>query len=118
MPASAGAIADFQVRGMHQRGAVVPARAAAAASPHCLATASRPRGRSQTIAGADAGHVIDQRGAQRGHQQIDRPVRPALFQDPHHGVAADEVADPHIGNDQDRPGVVRVLDLRPDIVNL
>ena len=68
--------------------------------------------------GADAGHIIDQRGAQGGDQQIDRPVRPALLQDPHHGVAADEVADPHIGDDQDRPGIGRILHLDPHVLNL
>ena len=67
---------------------------------------------------ADAGHVIDQRCAQGGHQQIDRPVRPALLQHPHDRVAADEIADPHIGNDQDRPGVGGILHLDPSLVNL
>ena len=61
--------------------------------------------------GADARHVIDQRRAQGGHQQVDRAVRPALLQDPHHRMAADEIADPHIGNDQDRPRVGGILHL-------
>ena len=60
-------------------------------------------------AGAHARHVIDQWGAERRRQQIDRPVRPALVQDADDGMAADEVADPHIGDDQDRTGAVRIL---------
>ena len=55
-------------------------------------------------------HVIDQRRAEGRHQQVDRPVRPALLQHPDHAMAADEVANPHIGNDQDRAGVRRVFD--------
>ncbi len=63
--------------------------------------------------GADARHVIDQRRAEGGHQQIDGAVRPALLEDTHNGMAADEVADPHIGHDQDRPRIGGILHLDP-----
>ena len=51
--------------------------------------------------------------SQRGHQQIDRPVRPALLEDTHDRMAAHEIADPHIGHDQDRPRVGGILHLDP-----
>ena len=94
--------------GQHQRGAV-------AAGPQLLRQPPLPGHRKPAARqvpddpGAHAGHIIDQRGAQRGDEQVDRPVRPALLQHPHHGMAADKIADPHIGHDQDRTGVVRIL---------
>ena len=56
--------------------------------------------------GADARHVIDERCTERGGQEIHWPIRPALLQHPHDGMTADEIPDPHIGNDQDRAGLV------------
>ena len=108
IPASAGAIADFQVRGRISAVRVIACPQLRRQAP--LLGHRQPAARQvPDDAGADAGHIIDQRGAQGGGQEIDGPVRPALLQHAHHGVAADEIADPHIGNDQDRPGVVRVL---------
>jgi hypothetical protein len=57
----------------------------------------------------DTGHIVHQRRAERGDQEVDRAIRPALFQDPHHGMAADEIPNPHIGNDQDGPGIRGIL---------
>ena len=41
-------------------------------------------------------------------KNIDRPLRKALAQHPHHRMAADEVADPHVRHDQDRTRILRV----------
>ena len=96
-------------------------RAALAGEPLIVQSAGRrdftdardvARGISRAIddACAHAGHIIHQRGTQGGCQEVDGPVRPALPQDADYGVAAHEVADPHIGHDQDRTGLVRILD--------
>ena len=51
---------------------------------------------------ADAGHVVGDRGAQRAGDHVDRPVRGLRAQQPHHRMAADEIADPDERNDQNR----------------
>ena len=50
----------------------------------------------------NSGHVVDQRCHHRAGQQVDRPVGKTVAQEPNDRVAANEVADPGIGDDQDR----------------
>ena len=98
----------FPGAGQDQRGAVVPRPQLGRQPP--LPGHRQPAARQvPDDAGAHARHVIDQRGAQGGGQEVDGPVRPALLQHPHDRVAAHEIADPHIGNDQDRAGVRPIL---------
>ena len=98
--------------GQDQRGSIAPGpqfRRERPLTGHCKPAAWQVRNDPR----ADARHVIDQGRAERGDQQVDRPVRPARLEHAHHRMAADEVADPHIGNDQDRPGVGGILDRSP-----
>ena len=94
----------FPGAGQDERGAVVPG-AELGGQPPLLGHRQPAARQVPDDAGAHARHIIDQRRAQGGGQQVDRPVGPALLQHPHHAMAAHEVADPHIGNDQDRTGV-------------
>ena len=49
-----------------------------------------------------AGHVIGQRRAQGGGQHVDRAIGKSLPRSSlHHRMAAHEIADPHIGDDED-----------------
>ena len=51
---------------------------------------------------ADAGHVVEE-GRHHGRgQHVDRAAREPLIEEADHAVAAHEIADPHIGHDQDR----------------
>jgi hypothetical protein len=45
-------------------------------------------------------HVVEERRHHRGCQHVDRPGREALMQQLHDRVAANEIADPHVGHDQ------------------
>ena len=60
---------------------------------------------------AHAGHVVEERRDHGGGQHVDRPVREALLEEPHHRVAAHEIADPHVGHDQDRSLAARSIDV-------
>lgn len=92
----------------HQRGGVVPA--AKLGREGLLLGQRQPAARQvEHDPGANIGHIIDQRGAKPGCQKVDRPVRPALAEHPDHGVAAHEIADPNIGHDEDRSGILGVL---------
>ena len=51
---------------------------------------------------SDAGHVIGERRAQRAADDVDRPVGRLRAQQLHHRMAAHEIPDPDIGDDQDR----------------
>ena len=107
----------FPGSGQHQRGAVLVGPELAG-EPPLLGNRQPASWQVPDDASTDSGHIIDQRGTERCHQDIHGPVRPALLQYPHHGVATDEVADPHVRHDQDRPGVVPGPSSWPDILNL
>ena len=88
----------------HDQGvAVAFARAAAPASARCWAKARRLRGRSHDDALAHARHVVEQR---RDHSawSARRPggCGKRALQQLDHRVAAHEIADPHVGHEQDR----------------
>ena len=57
---------------------------------------------------ADPRHVVDERGAERGGEHVHRPVGKPPAQELNHGVAADEVADPHVRHQQDG-GAIREI---------
>src|SRR5262249_55064430 len=45
-------------------------------------------------------HIVEQRRDHRGRQDVDRGAWKSLLQQLNDGVAANEVADPHVGHDQ------------------
>jgi hypothetical protein len=49
---------------------------------------------------AHARHVIEQRCDHRGRQDVDRGVWKSLFQQLNDGMAANEVANPHVRDDE------------------
>src|SRR5262249_14411037 len=49
---------------------------------------------------AHARHIVEQRRDHRGRQDVDRGAWKSLLQQLNDGVAANEVADPHVGYDQ------------------
>src|SRR6185312_10374496 len=57
---------------------------------------------------ANPRHVIGHRGAKRGADNVDRPVRKALLQHLHDRMAAHEVADPDVRHQQNRPLVAKL----------
>ncbi len=102
MPARNGRQRRFPGPRHDQRRAVMLGPQPGAPASRYWPSGSRRRGRSADDAFAHARHVIEQRGAERGGQKVDRPVRasaPAAASPPN---AAHEIADPHIGDDQDR----------------
>jgi hypothetical protein len=51
---------------------------------------------------AHARHVVGQRRAEAGREDIDRTLRKPCVEQLHDRMAADEIADPHVGHDQNR----------------
>ena len=51
---------------------------------------------------AHAGHVVEQRCDHRGRQDIDRGTWKSLFQQLNDGMAANEVANPHVRDNENR----------------
>ena len=101
MPASNGASAAFHLRDITSAWPVMSfAQPAGELALQCEAEAPPRQVDDDRL--AHARHVVGQGRAQRAADDIHRPVGRLRAQQLHDRMAADEIADPDIGDDQDR----------------